>query len=108
MTEKLIRNENEAIECLKKNKPTSGYYMLQESVDMAIQALEENQQYHAIGTVEELQALKEKAEPKKPILIKRSFTQFYVCPHCSTNEHYEKLFAKVRHCERCGGAVDWS
>lgn len=74
----------------------------------AVACLEEAQQYHAIGTIEELQALKEKAEPKKPILIKRSFTQFYVCPHCSTNEHYEKLFAKVRHCERCGGAFDWS
>lgn len=40
MTEKLIRNEKEAIDCLRKNKPTSGYYMLQESVEMAIQALE--------------------------------------------------------------------
>lgn len=39
-SEKLIRNEAEAIECLKINKPTSGYMMLQEAVDMAIQALE--------------------------------------------------------------------
>lgn len=60
MTEKLIRNENEAIDVLKKNKPISGYYMLQESVDMAIQALEEVQQYRAIGTVKEFKALKEK------------------------------------------------
>lgn len=61
MTEnKLIRNESEAIECLKKNKPTSGFYMLQESVDIAIQALEEVQQYHAIGTVEECKRAVEK------------------------------------------------
>ena len=40
MTEKLINTNEEAIECLKKNKPTSGYMMLQESVDMAIEALE--------------------------------------------------------------------
>lgn len=39
-SDKLIRNETEAIECLKSNKPTSGYVMLQESIDMAIQALE--------------------------------------------------------------------
>lgn len=39
-SEKLIRNEAEAIECLKSNKPTSGYVMLQESIDMAIKALE--------------------------------------------------------------------
>lgn len=53
--EKLVRDEAEAIECLKSNKPTSGYLMLQESIDMAIKALEEVQQYRAIGTVEELE-----------------------------------------------------
>ena len=57
-SEKLIRNESEAIECLKSNKPTSGYMMLQESIDVAIQALEEVQQYRAIGTPEELQDMK--------------------------------------------------
>lgn len=51
--EKLVRDETEAIECLKSNKPTSGYLMLQESIDMAIKALEEVQQYRAIGTVKE-------------------------------------------------------
>ena len=53
MMEKLIRNENEAIEAIKANMPTSGYQMLRESLDMAIQALEEIQQYREIGTVEE-------------------------------------------------------
>ena len=53
--EKLVRDETEAIECLKSNKPTSGYLMLQESIDMAIKALEQVQQYRAIGTVEELE-----------------------------------------------------
>ena len=36
ITEKLIRNENEAIEAIKANMPTSGYQMLRESLDMAI------------------------------------------------------------------------
>lgn len=53
MMEKLIRNENEAIEAIKANMPTSGYQMLRESLDMAIKALEEIQQYREIGTVEE-------------------------------------------------------
>jgi hypothetical protein len=52
--EKLVRDETEAIECLKSNKPTSGYLMLQESIDVAIKALEEVQKYRAIGTLEEL------------------------------------------------------
>ena len=47
--EKLVRDETEAIECLKSNKPTSGYLMLQESIDMAIKALEEVQQYGKHG-----------------------------------------------------------
>ena len=55
ITEKLIRNENEAIEAIKANMPTSGYQMLRESLDMAIKALEEIQQYRAIGTVEEVE-----------------------------------------------------
>lgn len=61
MTEKLIRNENEAIEAIKSNIPTSGYYMLREALDMAISALEEIQQYRALGTVEELKIMKESA-----------------------------------------------
>ena len=43
--EKLIESNEEAIDYLKKNKPTIGFYMLQESVDMAIKALEEIQKY---------------------------------------------------------------
>ena len=105
-----------------------------EDLEIAIQALEEIQQcreigltpelieamrghniamindleeYQEIGTVEEFKALKEKSVAKKPLFIKRSFIQFYACPHCSTNEHYEKVFSKMRHCENCGGAFDW-
>lgn len=38
--EKLIKTQQEAIECIKSNYPTSGYEMLKESLDMAIKALE--------------------------------------------------------------------
>lgn len=41
-TTQLLRSKREAIEVLKHNKPTSGYYMLQEAIDMAIEALEES------------------------------------------------------------------
>lgn len=106
MTEKLIRNEQEAIECLKKNKPTSGYYMLQESVDIAIQALEEVRQYRAIGTVEELETLKEKTEPKKPIR-----NDLCTCPACGThNEVIKKRRNTVVRdtvcCWHCGQALE--
>ena len=51
--EVLIKTPEEAIETIKSNMPTSGYQMLRESLDMAIKALEEIQQYREIGTVEE-------------------------------------------------------
>ena len=38
MTEKMT--ENEAIEVIKSNRPTSGYVLLNEAIGMAIQALE--------------------------------------------------------------------
>lgn len=75
--EKLIRDETEAIECLKSNKPTSGYLMLQESIDMAIKALEEVQQYRAIGTPEEL-----KAAMKYVYLAKKHGTVGQVIENC--------------------------
>ena len=37
--------ENEAIKAIKDNKPTSGYYILNESLDMAMQALETAKKY---------------------------------------------------------------
>lgn len=39
-TERLVKTPEEAIEVIKANIPTSGYQMLQESLDMAIDALE--------------------------------------------------------------------
>ena len=80
-SDKLIRNETEAIECLKSNKPTSVYVMLQESIDMAIKALE-------------------KQIPKKPPVVNRPsiFIKVPVCPNCSTSEHYQPLYGKTKYC----------
>ena len=87
-----------------------------EAVKAAIQALEEIQQYRAIGTVEEFKALKEKNEPKKIIDIKKS-----ECPEDIEYFGSDELFGKCPHCEGmvnhtwnpcscgdCGGLIDWS
>ena len=95
MTEKLIRNENEAIEAIKANMPTSGYQMLRESLDMAIKALEEIHQYREIGTVEECREAREKQKPKKIIRIVGRYP--YKCPTCNG-----KLEIGYRHCIICG------
>lgn len=93
-SEKLIENEAEAIECLKSNKPTSGYLMLQESIDMAIQALE-------------------KQIPKKP--IRHTAWENFKCPACGSAEivqydteyrEYDKD-CKFEYCSDCGQKLDW-
>ena len=58
--EVLIKTPEEAIETIKSNMPTSGYQMLRESLDMAIIALKEIQQYREIGTVEECREVMDK------------------------------------------------
>ena len=65
----------------------------QKAIDEAIEILEEIQQYRAIGTIEELKALKEKNEPKKPII--HGLGQRY-CPICKCGgaDHF--------YCARCG------
>ena len=51
--EVLIKTPEEAIETIKSNMPTSGYQMLRESLNMAIEALKEIQRYREIGSVKE-------------------------------------------------------
>lgn len=83
-SEKLIENETEAIDCLKSNKPTSGYLMLQEAIGMAIQALE-------------------KQIPKKPLQKSYMVKGAVVCPKC------EFVALTVdEYCSHCGQKLDWS
>lgn len=111
--EKLIKSYADAIDCLKKNKPTSGFYMLQESVDMAIKALEEVQQYRQIGTVEECRTAMEMQHAKKPrpidykkyigIVENAKFLRgAYWCPNCHQTVNSGSF------CIHCGQKLDWS
>ena len=71
-------------------------------------ALEELQQYRAIGTIEEFKALKEKATPKKPIdrtVCKDGIITFGdvgTCPNCG-HIVAEDMFV----CEDCFQVLDW-
>ena len=107
MMEKLIRNENEAIETIKANMPTSGYQMLRESLEMAVTGLKEVQKYREIGTVEECREAREKmlkSERQKSICRKYSARDKYGYVHCNdcplvvdqmghmcrSNSHYDR------------------
>lgn len=78
MDEKKVR---EAIETIKSNYPTSGYYMLCEALDIAIEALE-------------------KQLPMKPIEKGIRFV-YYKCPNCNRILPIGKIY-----CD-CGQRLDW-
>ena len=99
--------ENEAIKSIQNdlewhNKELKPAY--KECLIMAIQALEEIQQYRAIGTVEELKKLKEKQIPKKP----RFYAHNYYCIGCGNlvgNNEFE--WQRFLYCDGCGQKIDW-
>ena len=108
--EVLIKTPEEAIETIKSNMPTSGYQMLRESLDMAIIALKEIQQYREIGTVEECL---EAVEKQKAKYIKiESYCPAY-CPTCrfelseNLGDGYYEYFVNLSRCPKCGQKICW-
>ena len=121
--------ENEAKRQIKEHLDIAGCEELMcetEALEMAMSALEEIQAYRAIGltpeliqamqghniamineleefqkigTVEELQALKEKAEPKK-VILRKDGTYDCVCGNA--------VIKTECYCSDCGQKLDWS
>ena len=101
--EVLIKTPEEAIETIKSNMPTSGYQMLRESLDMAIIALKEVQQYREIGTVEECREAVEKQIPKKPHRNYKKFSGLW----CKCGWYLgQKQCLDIKYCPNCGQAID--
>lgn len=78
MDEKKVR---EAIETIKSNYPTSGYYMLCEALDIAIEALE-------------------KQLPKKVAFKRNAYGGISVCPICGASDY-------GKYCRQCGQRINW-
>ncbi len=65
---------------------------------------EKLEQYEAIGTIEEFKALKEKSVPKKVVFAKNMMTKEKVC-YCSS---CRRIVESVHiHCWNCGQTLDW-
>lgn len=96
---------------------------LNSAYDAAIKALEEVQQYQAIGTHEEcvrknftfksLLEAREKQTPKKPDLEGDGYGDdgvliydTWICPCCG--KRYEIDYEEYNYCPNCGQAIDWS
>lgn len=81
------------------------------SVKTAIKALEEVQQYHQIGTVEECREAVEKQTAKKPDYEGDGFSDgqlvydTWICPCCG--KHYEVDCDRYDYCPNCGQHIDW-
>lgn len=90
MDEKKVRD---AIETIKSNYPTSGYYMLCEALDAAIEALE-------------------KQLPKKGIKeeitegVNKGLHNFY-CPVCYEKGDLSNKCNVGEYCSDCGQRFDW-
>lgn len=84
----------------------------QEAKTVAVQALEEIQQYRAIGTPEECRAAVEKQTAKKPDYEGDGYADghlvydTWICPCCG--KHYEVDYDNYNYCPDCGQKLDWS
>ena len=91
-------------------------------LNFAIQALEEVQQYRAIGTLEECRTAREKQIPRKAVHdgcfdsegIWHEWngvngSPYDLCPNCNTNLCCEMPYDnKPKYCKHCGQKLDWS
>ena len=102
--------EQEAIKDISENIKT---YVGGKSLDMAIKALEEVQQYRAIGTPEECWVAVERLKARKP---KEYEDKFYGCPTCGNvllhkwEKYPTKLMDKkngLPYCLVCGQKLDF-
>lgn len=74
--------------------------------EMAIEALEEVQQYRKIGTVEECREAVEKQKAKKPEASDSDF-DYYKCPVCGEYIWATDNINEHNYCLNCGQAIKW-
>lgn len=117
MTESEIKNAIKTINAqlenaLQNEKETTGthstviWHLVANDYRCAIKALDEIQQYRAIGTVEECREARERQRGKKPICNDKMALWDYTCPVCG-----EPLILQgytYNYCDICGNRIDWS
>ena len=106
-----LQDMHDVAECRIKSGDSRGVVYIPEdklkSFNIAIAALEDIQQYRAIGTPEECQAAVEKQKAKKPIEPDEEYGTFK-CPNCGGLIFTEDRFETHKYCLLCGQKLDWS
>ena len=112
--------ENEAIEYLQNrylvvgspaNPPKEECEKHNAVMTMAIQALEEVQQYRALGTPEECRTAMEKQKAKRPDYEGDGYADgqlvydTWICPRCG--RRYEVDYDDYDYCPKCGQKIEW-
>lgn len=99
--------ENEIRELIRRVR--SNRYLMRSETDYITKALEEVQQYCAIGTPEECRAAVEKQKAKKPMHVTDSYSGYQkhkehvgYCPDCG--HQVEEPYG----CPNCLRKIDWS
>ena len=98
--------ENEIGELIRRVR--SNRYLMRSETDYITKALEEVQQYRAIGTPEECRAAMEKQKAKKPMHVTDSYSGYQkhkehvgYCPDCG--HQVEEPYG----CPNCLRKIDW-
>lgn len=103
--------ESEAIKRIKECRNTPNfqpYIYMNEALNMAIKALEEVQQYRAIGTIEECRAAVERQNPRAAITEKEdNGIKKYTCYACGRYMGWSTGTLPARYCWKCGQKLDW-
>lgn len=92
-------DENKAIKIIRQEMEWESKSSTLRAFEKAIKALEEIQQYRAIGTPEECRAAVEKQTAKRPRIIGNAM----ICPSCP------RCFksASPTYCPSCGQKLKW-
>ena len=83
-----------------------GVFVILEDLCVAVECMEEVEQYRALGTVEELKEAREKQVAKKPI---GKYTD-YKCSVCGRRVRSGKGSSSRQRdnfCQKCGTKIDW-
>lgn len=96
--------EQETIEMMQGYQMTDAVDRAEyDAFGMAIDALEEIQQYRATGTVEECREAREKQTPKQPILYGGEDGKL-ICPNCN-EDLWDLKECGFNFCPYCGQAI---